>query len=150
MPSTDYTQVGFTAAHFDRFYVASDGGGGESGGIWATGDSGQHFSTLRPPLQAVTALAVSGDEQPILYVATFRPSDHAVFLWSYHDTGGTPQQPLGVSPTASGVRPHSPLPSGFDLFKWLSSAQAPYIALGVIALAVVVLAVVSQLRSRRR
>jgi photosystem II stability/assembly factor-like uncharacterized protein len=150
LPSTDYTQVGFTAAHFDRFYVGSDGGGGESGGVWATGDSGQHFSSLRPPLQAVTALAVSGDEQPILYVATFRPSDHAVFLWSYHDTGGTPQQPAGVAPTASGARPHGAQPSGFDLFKWLSSAQAPYIALGVIALAVLVLALVSQIRSRRR
>src|SRR5439155_564969 len=42
LPSTDYTQVGFTAAHSDRFYVTSDGGGGQSGGIWATGDSGQH------------------------------------------------------------------------------------------------------------
>ena len=150
LPSTDYTQVGFTAAHSDRFYVTSDGGGGQSGGIWATGDSGQHFSSLRPPLQSVTAIAVSGDEQPILYVATFRPSDHAVFLWSYHDTGGTPQQPVGVTPTASGARPHSAQPSGFDLFKWLSSAQAPYIALGVIALAVLVLALVSQIRSRRR
>lgn len=150
LPSTDYTQVDFTAAHFDRFYVASDGGGGESGGVWATGDSGQHFSSLLPPLQSVTALAVSGDEQPILYVATFRPSDHAVFLWSYHDTGGTPQQPVGVTPTASGARPHSSQPSGFDLFKWLGSAQAPYIALGGIALAVLLLAVVSQIRSRRR
>ena len=150
LPSTDYTQVGFTAAHSDRFYVTSDGGGGQSGGIWATGDSGQHFSSLRPPLQSVTAIAVSGDEQPILYVATFRPSDHAVFLWSYHDTGGTPQQPVGVTPTQSGARPHNAQPSGFDLFKWLSSAQAPYIALGVIALAVLVLALVSQIRSRRR
>ena len=150
LPSTDYTQVAFTAAHFDRFYVASDGGGGESGGVWATGDSGQHFSSLRPPLQSVTALAVSGDEQPILYVATFRPSDHKVFLWSYHDTGGTPQQPVGATPTASGARPNGPQPSGFDLFRWLGSAQAPYIALGVIALAVLVLAVVSQIRSRRR
>jgi len=150
LPSTDYTQVGFTAAHFDRFYVASDGGGGQSGGIWATGDSGQHFSSLRPPLPAVTALAVSGDEQPILYVATFRSSDHAVSLWSYHDTGGTPQQPVGVAPTASGARPHANQPSGFDLLKWLGSAQAPYIALGVIALSVLVLALVSQIRSRRR
>jgi hypothetical protein len=150
LPATDYTQVAFTATHFDRFYVASDGGGGESGGVWATGDSGQHFSSLRPPLQAVTALAVSGDEQPILYVATFRPSDHAVFLWSYHDTGGTPQQPAGVTPVTSGARPHNTQTSGFDLFRWLSSAQAPYIALGVIALAVLVLALVSQIRSRRR
>ncbi len=151
LPSTDYTQIGFTAAHHDRFYVGSDGGGGESGGIWATGDSGQHFSSLRPPLQSVTALAVSGDEQPILYVGTFRPSDHAVFMWSYHDTGGAPQQPVGSStPTASGARPPGTSASGFDLIKLLTSSQVPYIALGVAALAVVVLAVVSQIRSRRR
>lgn len=149
LPSTDYTQVGFTAAHYDRFYVASDGGGGESGGIWATGDSGQHFSSLRPPLQSVTAIAVSADEQAILYVATFRPSDHAVLLWAYHDTGGTPQQPVGVTPTASGERPHSSPSPGFDMVKFLSSTQAPYIALGVVALAVLVLAAVAQIRSRR-
>ena len=150
LPSTDYTQVAFTAAHFDRFYVASDGGGGESGGIWATADLGQHFASLRSPLQSVTALAVSTDEQPILYVATFRPSDHAVLLWAYHDTGGTPQQPQGSpTPTASGPRTNHPQPGGFDLFKTLSSAQAPYIALGVIALAVLVLAAVTQIRSRR-
>jgi hypothetical protein len=151
LPSTDYTQVGFTAAHYDRFYVASDGGGGESGGIWATGDSGQHFSSLVPPLQSVTALAVSGDEQPILYVATFRPSDHVVFLWAYHDTGGAPQQPAGsVTPSASVARTHASGSSGFDLLKWLSSTQVPYIALGVIALAILLLAGVSQIRSRRR
>lgn len=150
LPSTDYTQIGFTSTHHDRFYVASDGGGAESGGIWATGDSGQHFSSLQPPLQSVTALAVSGDEQPILYVATFRPSDHGVFLWSYHDTGGAPQQPFGSTPTASGARPHSSPGSGLDLIKLLSSSQVPYIALGVIALVVLLLAVVSQIRSRRR
>lgn len=152
LPSTDYTQIGFTAAHFDRFYVASDGGGGESGGVWATGDSGQDFSALRPPLPAVTAMAVSGDEQPILYVATFRPFDHGVFLWAYHDTGGTPQQPAGAqTPNASGARLHGS--SGFslgDFFRDLGSSEVPYIALGVIALAVLLLAVVSQLRSRRR
>jgi hypothetical protein len=152
LPSTDYTQIDFTAAHYDRFYVASDGGGGESGGVWATGDSGQDFSSLSPPLPAVTALAVSGDEQPILYVATFRPFDHGVFLWAYHDTGGTPQQPAGAqTPNASGARLHGS--SGFsfgDFLRGLGSSQAPYIALGVIALAVLLLAVVSQLRSRRR
>ena len=152
LPSTDYTQVDFTGAHYDRFYVASDGGGGESGGVWATGDSGQDFSALRPPLPAVTAMAVSGDEQPILYVATFRPFDHGVFLWAYHDTGGTPQLPGGAqTPNVSGARPHSS--PGFnlgDFLRSLGSSQAPYIALGVIALAVLLLAAVSQLRSRRR
>jgi hypothetical protein len=151
LPSTDYTQIGFTAAHHDRFYVASDGGGGDSGGIWATGDSGQHFSSLSPPLRSVTALAVSADEQPILYVATFRPSDHTAFLWAYHDTGGAPQQPPGTStPNASGARPHSSEPSGFDLAKFLASTQLPYVALGVVAVIVLALAVVSQIRSRRR
>lgn len=152
LPSTDYTQVAFTAVHFDRFYVASDGGGGESGGVWATGDSGQDFSPLRPPLPAVTAIAVSGDEQPILYVATFRPFDHGVFLWAYHDTGGAPQQPAGAqTPNVSGSRLHGS--SGFslaDFLRDLGSSQVPYIALGVIAVAVLLLAVVSQLRSRRR
>ncbi len=148
LPSTDYTQVGFTAAHSDRFYVASDGGG-ESGGIWATGDSGQHFSSLQPPLPSVTGLAVSADEQPVLYVATFRPADHEVFLWSYHDTGGTPQQPAGSAHLASGVAVHRLSSDESDLFKLLGSSQLPYIALGAVALAVLALAAIAQLRSRR-
>src|SRR5581483_9238317 len=49
LPSVDYTQAAFTASHFDRFYVASDGGGSAAGGVWATADSGQHFSSLQPP-----------------------------------------------------------------------------------------------------
>lgn len=148
LPSTDYTQVGFTAAHHDRFYAASDGGG-ESGGIWATGDSGQHFSSLQPPLQSVTGLAVSGDEQPVLYVATFRPGDHEVFLWSYHDTGGTPQQPAGSGTHVSGPGLHRVSADQSNLLKLLGDAQLPYIALGVVALAVLALAAISQLRSRR-
>ena len=55
LQSTDYTQVAFTATHFDRFYAASDGGGGGSGGLWSTADSGVHFSSLQPPLLSVTA-----------------------------------------------------------------------------------------------
>ena len=149
LPSTDYTQIGFTAAHHDRFYVASDGGG-ESGGIWATGDSGQHFSSLQPPLQSVTGLAVSADEQPLLYVATFRPADHQVFLWSYHDTGGAPQQPPGTASTATGAGLHRVGATDSDLSKLLAASQLPYIALGAVALGLLGLAVVSQLRSRRR
>lgn len=148
LPSTDYTQIGFTSTHYDRFYVASDGGG-ESGGIWATGDAGQHFSSLQPPLPSVTALAVSADEQPILYVATFRPADHEVFIWSYHDTGGAPQQPVGGASTASGSGLHRVNAAESDLLKLLSAAQLPYIALGVLALGVLGWAVVSQFRSRR-
>jgi photosystem II stability/assembly factor-like uncharacterized protein len=151
LPSTDYTQIGFTATHFDRFFVASDGGGGESGGLWSTADSGQHFSSLQPPLPSVTALAVSGDEQPILYVATFRASDHAPMLWAFRDTGGTPQGPAtSTTPTATAARTNPPGTSLLDLLRALFSSQIPYVALGVVALLLIVLAVVSQLRSRRR
>jgi hypothetical protein len=151
LPSTDYTQSQFTATHFDRFYVASDGGGAGSGGLWATGDSGKHFSSLQPPLSSVTALAVSGDELPILFVATFRASDHAPLLWAYHDTGGKPQPPAGyITTPATGARTDSPRATVFDLVRSVLSSQAPYVALGVGAVVVIVLAAISQFRSRRR
>jgi hypothetical protein len=150
LPSTDYTQATFTATHFDRFYVASDGGGAGSGGLWATGDSGTHFSSLQPPLSSVTALAVSSDELPVLYVATFRASDHAPLLWAYHDTGGKPQPPVGFnSRPATAARVDSPGSTLFDIVKSVLSSQAPYVALGVGAIVVIVLAAVSQFRSRR-
>ena len=151
LPSTDYTLANFTSTHFDRFYVASDGGGAGSGGLWATGDSGKHFSSLQPPLSSVTALAMSSDELPLLYVATFRASDHTSMLWAYHDTGGTPQPPSGfVVPTpATAARTDTSGGSPFDLAKMVLSSQAPYIALGIGAVVVIVLAAVSQFRSRR-
>jgi hypothetical protein len=150
LQSTDYTQVAFTATHFDRFYAASDGGGGGSGGLWSTADSGQHFSSLQPPLLSVTALAASGDELPILYVATFRPADHAPLLWAYHDTGGAPQGPAAdFSPPASAARTDSASSTGFDLGRLIFSSEAPYIALGIAAVAVIVIAVVSHFRGRR-
>jgi photosystem II stability/assembly factor-like uncharacterized protein len=151
LPSVDYTQAAFTSSHFDRFYVASDGGGGESGGLWATADSGQHFSSLLPPEASVTALAVSSDEQPVLYVATFRAADHTVSLWAYRDTGGTPQGPfISPSPSVSAARTNTPGTSFADFLRSLVSSQVPYIALGVIALLVILLAAVSQFRARRR
>jgi hypothetical protein len=100
-------------------------------------------------MQSITALAVSNDESPTLYVATFRPSDHAAALWVYRDTGGTPQGPF-VSPTliASGSRTSaaSPASSVFDL---LLLSQAPYVGLGIAALLIVLLAGVAHLRGRR-
>src|SRR5216684_1905904 len=102
LPSTDYTQVAFITDHYDRFYVGSDGGGSRAGGLWSTRDKGQHFSSLVPPLPSVTALAVSNDEAPFLYVATFRASDHTSALWAYHDTGASPQGPFTTgTPTAA-------------------------------------------------
>jgi photosystem II stability/assembly factor-like uncharacterized protein len=148
LPSTDYTQINFITDHFDRFYVASDGGGSRAGGLWRTNDAGQTFTSLSPPMPSITALAVSGDESPTLYVATFRPSDHVAALWVYRDTGGTPQGPL-VSPTpvASGSRTSGAAGSSvFDVFKL---SQVPYVGLGAGALVVVLFAVVAHLRGRR-
>jgi photosystem II stability/assembly factor-like uncharacterized protein len=151
LPSIDYTQAVFATAHFDRFYVASDGGAGGQGGVWATADSGQHFSSLQPPVQSITALAVSADEQPVLYVATFRAIDHQAMLWGIRDTGGAPQGPfLFVSPSASAARTNDSPATVLDGLRSLASSQVPYIAVGVIAIGIVLLAAISHLRSRRR
>lgn len=150
LPSTDYTQIAFITDHFDRFYAASDGGGSGAGGIWRTNDAGQTFMSLAPPMRSITALAASNDESPTLYVATFRPSDHVAALWIYHDTGGTPQGPLGSpAPAASGSRTSPGSPPGNGLLGILTSSQAPYVAVGLGALLVVMLAVVAHVRGRR-
>jgi hypothetical protein len=153
LPSTDYTQITFLTDHYDHIYTASDGGGGsQSGGLWFTGDAGHTFTSLAPPISSVTALAVSADESPILYIATFRSTDHTVALWAYHDTGGPPQGPLtAVTPSASGSRTSSPASNPFaGVGGVLFSSQAPYIALGIVAALVLGLAVVSHFRSRQR
>jgi hypothetical protein len=148
LPATDYTQVAFITDHHDRFYAASDGGGSGAGGIWRTNDGGATFSSLVPPMRSITALAVSNDESPFLYVATFRPSDHVAALWLYRDTGGTPQGPSGSpTPAASGARTPTGTSSFLDIF---TSSKTPYIGLGVGALVVVLLAAVAHLRGRRR
>jgi photosystem II stability/assembly factor-like uncharacterized protein len=151
LPSTDYTQVAFITDHFDRFYAASDGGGSGAGGLWRTNDSGQTFTSLVPPVPSITALAVSNDESPTLYVATFRPSDQVAALWVYHDSGGTPQGPF-VSPTpvASGSRTSTGSPRGSNVLDILALSQTPYIALGLGALAILLLAAVAHMRGRRR
>lgn len=151
LPSTDYTQAGFTGTHFDRFFVASDGGGASAGGLWATADSGQHFADLHPPLSSITALAVSTDELPVLYVATFRANDHTPALWAFRDTGGTPQGPfLFTPPAATPARTNGQGTSIGQLLSALASSQVPYVALGAVAVLLIVLAAVSHFRSRRR
>lgn len=148
LPSTDYTQIDFITDHFDRYYVASDGGGA-TGGLWRTNDAGQTFTSLEPPDSSVTGLAVSGDEAPTLYVATLRSADQTPVLWAYHDTGGPPQ---GSSPTpsaaASGARHQGGRASG--LGGLLDTPEMPYIALGLGALAVILTAIGAHLRGRRR
>jgi hypothetical protein len=151
LPSTDYTQIAYVTTHFDRFYAASDGGGSASGGLWRTRDAARHFSSLTPPMPSVTALAVSNDETPILYVATFRPADQVAALWAYRDTGGIPQI-VGATPTpaTSGSRTSPPPPAGpSEISQLLLSARTPYIVIGLIALIVILLAVVSHFRGRR-
>jgi hypothetical protein len=150
LPSTDYTEVIFITDHYDRFYVASDGGGSGTGGLWRTSDAGLDFVSLAPPQASVTALAVSNDESPILYVAVFEPSSHVATLWAYHDTGGIPQRPAASPPAfASGGRTSGGA-SGPGVFAFLTASQAPYIGLGLGALLLILAALVSNARGRRR
>ncbi|HEY2597986.1 MAG TPA: hypothetical protein VGJ79_05855 [Candidatus Dormibacteraeota bacterium] len=150
LPSTDYTQIAFVTTHFDRFYAASDGGGSASGGLWRTRDAARHFTYLAPPMPAVTALAVSNEEVPTLYVATFRPADQVAALWAYRDTGASPQGvPTTPTPTASGSRTNPPAAAASGISQILLSPQTPYIAIGLVALIVILLAVVSHFRGRR-
>lgn len=148
LPSTDFTQIDFITDHHDRYYVASDGGGA-TGGLWRSNDAGQTFTSLQPPQASVTALAVSNDENPTLYVATFRAADHMPLLWTYHDTGGPPQGP-SPKPTvvASGLRARAG--EGSALANLFSAPQLPYIGLGLGAVAVVLTAIAAHLHGRRR
>lgn len=150
LPTTDYTQVTFITDHFDRYYAASDGGGSKSGGLWRTDDAGQDFRSLQPPQASVTALTVTTDEAPTLYVATFDPATHVASLWAYHDTGGQPQGPAANgSSAASGARAGG-APRASLLSRLLSATQLPYIGLGLGALAIVLTAVVAHVRGRNR
>ncbi|HSS60271.1 MAG TPA: hypothetical protein VLK30_02305 [Candidatus Limnocylindrales bacterium] len=150
LPTTDYTQIAFITDHSDRFYVASDGGGSKSGGLWRSDDGGQSFRSLQPPQASVTALAMSNDEQPTLYVATFLPSNHVASLWTYHDTGGAPQGPASSeTPAASGARPSHPGDASI-VGQILAAPQLPYVALGLAAVILVLTAVVAHLRGRYR
>ncbi len=150
LPTTDFTQVAFISNQSNRFYAGSDGGGSNKGGLWRTDNGGQDFVSMQPPQPSVTALAVSSDAEPTLYVATFQPATHVATLWTYHDTGAPPQgPPSAVSPIASGARSTAPdTPSALE--QLISSPQIPYAGLGLGALAVVLTAVAAHLRGRRR
>jgi len=155
VPAVDFTSVSFAANHPERFYLASDGGGGDSGGLWATSDSGQSFRSLGAPVPSVTALALSAEDSPTLYAATFRAADHAVMLWAYHDAGGTPVAPASGVPavaaapavTTSTAAPASS--SGYTLRGLLGASETPYLALGGLAVLVLLTAVVLQVRRGR-
>ena len=154
LPASDFNQAVFVKDRYDRFYVASDGGGSDRGGLWATTDGGSHFTSLQVPLPEVTALAISNEDQPTLYVATFRPSDHSLWLWSYHDTGAAPKAPLSGAPAAVAA----PAPARATLSataggNWaldlLSGPEAPYLAVGFAAGIVLLLTLVAYVRRGR-
>ena len=150
LPTTDFTEAAFLTTHFDRYYVASDGGASGGGGLWKSTNAGRGFAWLAPPEPSVTALAVSNEEKPVIYIATFRPATHAATLWAFHDTGGVPRGPSPTpSPIASGVRP----PAGGEITlidELARSGQLPYVALGLGALVVVLYAIAAHLRGRYR
>jgi hypothetical protein len=161
LPATDVTDVVYEPGHDDRYYVASDGGGSDRGGLWVTRDSGGHFATLRPPSPAVTALAVSGAGSPVLYAATLRPGDQAVGLWAYSDAGGAlrgvvggPTPVAGTSQSrtgGSGARGSEParLLGSTWLAGLMRAPEAPYVGLGALALVAVLAALAAYLRRAR-
>jgi photosystem II stability/assembly factor-like uncharacterized protein len=154
LPAIDFTSAAYVTNHADRFYVASDGGGTLAGGIWSTNDQGQTFRSLASPIGSVTALGLTAEEAPTVYTATFRPIDHLVMLWAFHDTGGAPTPPVaGVPPTAgpaiAPVTAQVAGTGGFTLARLVSSREAPYIGLGLTAILVLLAALVLQVRRGR-
>ena len=153
LPATDFNQLAFVRDRFDRFYVASDGGASDRGGLWYTADGGSHFTSLQPPLPEVTALAVSNEDHPTLYVATLRPGDHGIFLWSYRDTGGQPKPPQGGVPALAGAAPSkaaAQATSGDWYLLLLRGPEAPYLAVGLLAGVALLVALVTYIRRGRR
>jgi photosystem II stability/assembly factor-like uncharacterized protein len=155
LPATDFTAAAFVGNHPERFYVASDGGVSQQGGLWSSSDSGGHFNSLNPPLPSVTALAVTNDDAPTVYAATFRGSDHAVMLWSFRDAGGQPRGPAAVPSAAPGpagkvAATAAPRPGKGWFPALLGGPEAPYLALGALALLALLIAGVTHFRRARR
>jgi photosystem II stability/assembly factor-like uncharacterized protein len=154
LPATDFTAAAFVTTHSERFYVASDGGASQVGGIWSTTDSGGHFTSLSPPVPSLTALAVTNDDTPTIYAATFRGSDHSVLLWSYRDAGGQPKGPATLPAAAPGAHGKAAAPAPRASRIWfmslLTGPEAPYLVLGFLAFLVMMVAVVTHFRRARR
>ena len=153
LPAIDFTAVAYVANHADRFYVASDGGATLSGGLWASSDSGQTFRSLQAPIASVTALAISSEDAPTVYSASFRPLDQVTLLWSYRDTGGTPNPPSSAIPAVASVAApatsSAPAPAAYDWRRSVTGPEAPYLALGVLAVLVMLTALGLQIRRGR-
>jgi photosystem II stability/assembly factor-like uncharacterized protein len=155
LPPVDVTGIGLGEPSGGRYYVASDGGGSESGGLWVTRDWGRHFSSLKAPMPSVTGLGVSQGPAPTLFAATFRPGDHAVMLWSYRDAGGTPQGPAGgvAGPGrhgGGGAAQHAATPTRMDgMATLLTGPEGPFLIVSAIALLVLFGAFGFWVRNRR-
>ncbi len=142
LPATDFTALATSPRHPERLYVASDGGASDQGGLWVSPDAGGHFATLSPPPYAVTALTVTADDPPTLVIATFRPRDHAVSVWTYRDAGGTPQsspeaRPL-PAPTARPAAVHRVVRPYWMVL--VAQPEAPYLVIGAAALVTLLVA----------
>jgi hypothetical protein len=152
LPIADFSAIATAPRRPQRLYVASDGGASDQGGIWVSTDAGADFATLSPPLPEVTALAVSSDEVPRVVVATFRPDDHGVALWTYRDAGGPPSNTV-VGATGAGVPAPSPPPAaGAPAPAWrelLGRPETPYVAIGLAALLAVIAALGAYVRHGR-
>jgi len=150
LPAVDYNAVAYSGTHPERYYLASDGGGSDQGGLWATSDSGATFRGMAAPLPSVTALAVPAEDVPTLYVATFRPLDHAVLIWTLRDTGGRPLPPAaGVPvpvPAAAGSAPPGSATTGALWQRFLKGPEAPYLGVSGLALLILMFAGFAYLR----
>ncbi len=152
LPATDVSALAVSPRHPERLYVASDGGASDQGGLWATGDGGGHFSSLDPAQPEVTALAASGDDATTLVVATFRPADHAVAVWTYRDAGGRPQAPApppASAPPALGPAAAAGPAAAGGWRSFLLAPETPYVAFGLCAFLVVLVGLAAN-ASRRR
>jgi photosystem II stability/assembly factor-like uncharacterized protein len=153
LPAIDYSSVAYVTNRPERFYIASDGGGTLAGGLWATNDSGQTFRSLQAPISSVTALALSSEDLPTVYAASFRPLDHAVMLWSYRDTGAAPNPPtVAIPPAAGAALPASAGQPPLARYDWRRAAtgpEAPYLGLGLLAVLVLLTALGLQIRRGR-
>jgi hypothetical protein len=153
LPGTDFTGLAAAPRHPERLYAASDGGASDHGGLWASTDGGGHFTALAPPQPEVTALAVSGDDVPQVVVATFRPADHAVTLWTYRDAGGPPAGAVaGPAPSAEPPARSGAPAAAAQQAAWrtvLTQPETPYVVVGAAALVAVVVALAAYVRRGR-
>ena len=153
LPATDFNAVAYGRDRADHFYLASDGGATEHGGLWGTGDGGRSFRNLNAPVPSISAMALSNEDSPTLYAASFRVSDHAVMLWALKDAGGVPSGPVGGVPIPQARAAHSATGSAPAADQWrllLSGPEGPFLVVGMGASLVLLLALVAYLRRGRR